>query len=56
MHMPDTTTTIVGNLTDNPEIRYTENGITRARFGWWADSSSEAGPLRTAAPGPLWRS
>ena len=30
--MPDTTTTIVGNLTDNTEIRYTEAGIPRARF------------------------
>jgi single-strand DNA-binding protein len=30
--MPDTTTTIVGNLTDNPEVRYTEAGIARARF------------------------
>jgi single-strand DNA-binding protein len=30
--MPDTTTTIVGNLTDNPEVRYTESGIARARF------------------------
>jgi single-strand DNA-binding protein len=30
--VPDTTTTIVGNLTDNPEIRYTEGGIARARF------------------------
>ena len=32
--MPDTTTTIVGNLTDNPEVRCTEAGITRARLGW----------------------
>jgi single-strand DNA-binding protein len=30
--MPDTTTTIVGNLTDNPELRHTEAGIARARF------------------------
>ena len=30
--MPETTTTIVGNLTDNPEICSTENGIARARF------------------------
>src|SRR4029453_724411 len=30
--MPDTTTTIVGNLYDNPEVRYTEGGIARARF------------------------
>jgi single-strand DNA-binding protein len=30
--MPDTTTTIVGNLTDNPEIHHTESGIARARF------------------------
>jgi single-strand DNA-binding protein len=26
------TTTIVGNLTDDPEVRYTEGGIARARF------------------------
>ena len=31
-HMPDTTTSIVGNLTDNPEVRYTEAGIARAMF------------------------
>ena len=30
--MPDTTTSIVGNLTDNPEVRYTEAGIARAMF------------------------
>ena len=30
--MPDTTTTIAGNLTDNPELRHTEAGIARARF------------------------
>jgi single-strand DNA-binding protein len=29
--MPDTTT-IVGNLTDDPELRHTEGGIARARF------------------------
>jgi single-strand DNA-binding protein len=30
--MPDTTTIVVGNLTDDPEVRYTESGIARARF------------------------
>ena len=30
--MPATTTTIVGNLTDDPEVRYTEAGIARAVF------------------------
>jgi len=30
--MPDTTTTIVGNLTDDPELRHTESGIARAVF------------------------
>jgi single-stranded DNA-binding protein len=30
--MPDTTTTIVGNLTDDPELRHTGSGIARARF------------------------
>jgi single-strand DNA-binding protein len=30
--MPDTSTSIVGNLTDDPEIRSTENGVTWARF------------------------
>jgi single-strand DNA-binding protein len=30
--MADTTTTIVGNLTDDPEVRYTEGGIALARF------------------------
>jgi len=30
--MPDATTFIVGNLTDDPEVRYTEGGIARARF------------------------
>jgi single-strand DNA-binding protein len=30
--MPDTTTIVVGNLTDDPEVRYTEAGIARARF------------------------
>ena len=29
--MPDTTTTIVGNLTDDPELRLTEAGIARVR-------------------------
>ena len=28
--MPDTTTIIVGNLTDDPELRHTESGIARA--------------------------
>jgi single-strand DNA-binding protein len=32
MPMPDTTTAIVGNLTDDPEVRYTEAGIARAVF------------------------
>jgi len=31
-HRPDTTTTIVGNLTDDPEVRSTESGIARAVF------------------------
>ena len=30
--MSDTTTTVVGNLTDDPEVRYTEGGIALARF------------------------
>ena len=30
--MPDTTTAIVGNLTDNPEVRHSEGGIARATF------------------------
>jgi single-strand DNA-binding protein len=30
--MPDTMTSIVGNLTDNPEVRYTKDRIARARF------------------------
>jgi single-strand DNA-binding protein len=30
--MPDTTTIVVGNLTEDPEVRYTEGGIARARF------------------------
>ena len=30
--MPDTTTTIAGNLTDDPEVRSTEGGMARARF------------------------
>jgi single-strand DNA-binding protein len=30
--MPDTATTIVGNLTDDPELRHTEGGIARALF------------------------
>jgi single-strand DNA-binding protein len=32
MQMPDTTTAIVGNLTDDPEVRYTQDGIARAVF------------------------
>jgi single-strand DNA-binding protein len=30
--MPDTTTTIVGNLTEDPELRYTTNGAPVANF------------------------
>jgi single-strand DNA-binding protein len=30
--MPDTATAIVGNLTDDPELRHTESGIARAMF------------------------
>ena len=30
--MPDTTTAIVGNLTDDPEVRSTQDGIARAVF------------------------
>ena len=30
--MLDTTTAIVGNLTDDPEVRYTQDGIARAVF------------------------
>jgi single-strand DNA-binding protein len=30
--MPDTTSIVVGNLTEDPEVRYTEGGIARARF------------------------
>jgi single-strand DNA-binding protein len=32
MQMPDTTTAIIGNLTDDPEVRYTQDGIARAVF------------------------
>jgi single-strand DNA-binding protein len=31
-HMPDSTTSIVGNLTDDPDVRYTDSGIARAMF------------------------
>lgn len=31
--IPTTTTTIVGNLTRDPELRYTPNGTAVARFG-----------------------
>jgi single-strand DNA-binding protein len=30
--MPDTTTTIVGNLTEHPELRYTQGGAPVANF------------------------
>jgi single-strand DNA-binding protein len=30
--MPDTTTTIVGNLTENPELRFTQGGAPVANF------------------------
>jgi single-strand DNA-binding protein len=30
--MPDTTTTIVGNLTDEPEVRFTQSGAAVANF------------------------
>jgi single-strand DNA-binding protein len=30
--MPDTTTTIVGNLTDDPELRFTQGGTPVANF------------------------
>jgi single-stranded DNA-binding protein len=30
--MPDTTTAIAGNLTDDPEVRYTNSGVARAMF------------------------
>jgi single-strand DNA-binding protein len=30
--MPDTTTTIVGNLTDDPEVRFTQAGAAVANF------------------------
>jgi single-strand DNA-binding protein len=30
--MPDTTTTIVGNLTETPELRFTPNGAPVANF------------------------
>jgi hypothetical protein len=29
--MPDTTTTVIGNLTDNLEVHDTENGIARGQ-------------------------
>jgi single-stranded DNA-binding protein len=91
--MTEASVSFAGNLTDNPEVRYTDSGIARAVFrvavsgrreqeasfftvvvwrdqaehaaqslaraaGWWswASSSSGAGPLRTAAPGPPSRS
>jgi single stranded DNA-binding protein len=30
--MPDAQVSFAGNLTDNPEVRYTDGGITRATF------------------------
>jgi single-strand DNA-binding protein len=30
--MPDTTTIITGNLTDDPELRYTQGGAAVANF------------------------
>jgi single-stranded DNA-binding protein len=30
--MPDAQVSFAGNLTDNPELRYTEGGIARATF------------------------
>jgi hypothetical protein len=87
--MTEASISFAGNLTDVPEVRYTEGGIARAMFRvavsgrreqeasfftvvvWRdlaehashslskgsrvvvvADSSTEAGPLRTAAPAP----
>jgi single-stranded DNA-binding protein len=44
MHMPDTTTAIVGNLTDNPEVRSTEAGIARAMFRVAVSGPAGAGP------------
>jgi single-stranded DNA-binding protein len=46
--MPDTTTTIIGNLTDNPEVRYTEAGIARARFG--SPSAAGGSSSRPSSP------
>ena len=31
--MPDSTVTVVGNLTRDPEIRYTTGGAAKASFG-----------------------
>lgn len=42
--MPDTTTAIVGNLTDNPEVRSTEAGIARAMFRVAVSGPAGAGP------------
>jgi hypothetical protein len=42
--MPDTTTAIVVNLTDNPEVRSTEAGIARAMFRVAVSGPAGAGP------------
>jgi hypothetical protein len=36
--MTEASVSFAGNLTDDPEVRYTEGGIARLRgFGSWAD-------------------
>jgi single-stranded DNA-binding protein len=41
--MADSTVTIVGNLTRDPEIRYTTGGAAKASFGGGASGGSGGG-------------
>jgi hypothetical protein len=47
-HTPDTTTTIVGNLTDDPGVRSTDGGIARAVFG--SPSAADGSRSRRSSP------
>ena len=56
--MADSSITIVGNLTRDPEIRYTPSGAAKASFGvavsrrWQNRQSQEPGPQRDRLQSP----
>ena len=51
--MTEAAVSFTGNLTDQPEVRYTDSGIARARFRVAVSGRRDGDDQDHAEPGPL---